>query len=95
MLTFRDTDKTFELLGDLLKKNISKNYNVYVVNLSDKKIMYEFAKENCFDERDWVKNAVRINLLKDYFNHLLSLQDLSKNQIKDGCHLFLAICVID
>ena len=29
--------------------------------------MYEFAKENCFDERVWVIKALGINLLKRLF----------------------------
>ena len=49
LLTFRDTDKKFVLRGDLLKMITNRNYNVDHVNLSDKKILYEFAKEMNFD----------------------------------------------
>ena len=49
LLTFRDTDKKFELQGDLSKKKTNKNYNVDLAILPDKKIMYEFAKEMYFD----------------------------------------------
>ena len=49
MLTFRDTGKEFELKGDLLKMTANKNYNVDLASLSDKKIMYDFAKEMNFD----------------------------------------------
>ena len=45
LLTFRDTNKQFELKGDLLKMITNKNYNVDLVSLSDKKLMYDFAKE--------------------------------------------------
>ena len=49
MLTFRDTNKAFELKGDLLKMITNKNYNVNLANLPDKKTMYDFAKEMNFD----------------------------------------------
>ena len=51
LLTFRDTNKQFELKGDLLKMVTNKNYNVNNASLSDKKLMYDFAKEMHFDER--------------------------------------------
>ena len=51
MLTFRDTDKNFELHGDLLKLITNKNYNVDLANLADKKLMYEFAKLLYFVEK--------------------------------------------
>ena len=46
---FRDTSKTFELKGDLLKMITNKNYNVDLASLQDKKLMYDFAKEMHFD----------------------------------------------
>ena len=49
LLTFRDTNKVFELKGDLLKMITNKNYNVDLASLHDKKIMYDFAKEMNFD----------------------------------------------
>ena len=39
LLTFRDTNKQFELKGDLLKMITNKNYNVNHASLSDKKLM--------------------------------------------------------
>ena len=51
LLTFRDTNKQFELKGDLLKMITNKNYNVNHASLSDKKLMYDFAKEMHFDKR--------------------------------------------
>ena len=44
LLTIRDTDKQFDLKGDLLKMITNKNYNVDLAKLSDKQIMYDFAK---------------------------------------------------
>ena len=49
MLTFRDTNKQFELKGDLLEMITSTKFNVDLASLSDKKLMYDFAKEMHFD----------------------------------------------
>ena len=51
MLTFRDTNKQFELNGDLLKMITISKFNVDLASLSDKKLMYDFAKEMHFDVR--------------------------------------------
>ena len=59
ILTFRDTGKEFELKGDLLKMITNKNYNVNHASLSDKKLMYEFAKEMYFDERRVGSKSIR------------------------------------
>ena len=50
LLTFRDSGKAFELKGELLKMITNKNYNVNHASLSDKKLMYDFAKEMNFDK---------------------------------------------
>ena len=49
LLTFRKTDKKFELRGDRLKLITNKNYNVDLSSLSDKKLIIDFVKETCFD----------------------------------------------
>ena len=49
ILKFRDTSKEIEIKGDLLKVITNKNYNVDLASLSDKKLMYDFAKEMNFD----------------------------------------------
>ena len=49
LLTFRDSNKQFELKGDLLKMITNENYNVDLASLSDKKLMYDFRKEMNFD----------------------------------------------
>ena len=68
LLTFRDTGKEFELKGDLLKMIANKNYNVDLASLSDKKLLYDFAKEMNFDVKAPCKKSTRdrttINLLK-------------------------------
>ena len=51
MLTFRDTNKQFELKGDLLEKITNSKFNVDLASLSDKKLMYDFAKEMHFDPK--------------------------------------------
>ena len=51
LLTFRDTNKIFELKGDLLKMITNKNYNVDLASLQDRKILYDFAKEMNLDMR--------------------------------------------
>ena len=68
LLTFRDTDKEFELKGDLLKMITNKNFNVDLASLADKKIMYDFAKEMHFDTKAQGNKSTRdrtlIKLLK-------------------------------
>ena len=49
MLTFRDTNKQFELKGYLLEMITNSKYNVDLASLQDKKLMYDFAKEMHFD----------------------------------------------
>ena len=68
LLTLRDTGKVFELKGDLLKMITNNKYNVYLASLSDKKQMYNFAKEMNFDVRGQGRKSTRdrtlINLIR-------------------------------
>ena len=68
LLTFRDTGKVFKLEGDLLKMITNKNYNVDLVSLQDKKLLYDFAKGMNFDlkaqGRKSTPDSFLINLLK-------------------------------
>ena len=68
MLTFRDTNKQFELTGDLLKMITNKDYNVNLASLQDKKLLYAFAKEMNFDAKALGTKSTRdrtlIKLLK-------------------------------
>ena len=59
MLTFRDTNKQFELKGDLLEMITNSNYNVNLAKLQDKKLMYDFAKEMHFDLKALGKKSNR------------------------------------
>ena len=68
LLTFRDSNKQFELKGGLLKMITNKNYIVDLASLQDKKIMYDIAKEMNFDMRAQGNKTTRdrtlIKLLK-------------------------------
>ena len=68
LLTFRDTNKEFELKGDLLKMKTNRNYNVDHASLQEKKLMYDFAKEMNFDTKAQGEKSTRdrtlIKLLK-------------------------------
>ena len=59
MLTFRYTDKQFDLQGVFLKMITNKNYKVDLAKFSDKKLLYDFAKEMYFDEKTPVKKSTR------------------------------------
>ena len=68
MLTFRDTNKQFELKGNLLEMITNSKFNVDLASLSDKKLMYDFAKEMHFDQNAVGNKSIRdrklIKLLK-------------------------------
>ena len=59
ILTFRDTNKQFELKGDLLEMITNSKFNVDLASLSDKKLMYDFAKEMNFDMRAQGNKSIR------------------------------------
>ena len=59
MLTFRDTNKQFELTGDLLEMITNKDYNVDHASLAEKKLMFDFAKEMHFDLKAVGKKPTR------------------------------------
>ena len=63
MLTFRDTNKQFELKRDLLKMITNTKYNVNLASLADKKLMYDFAKEMRFDMKAPGRKSTRDNTL--------------------------------
>ena len=59
MLTFRDTNKQFELKGDLLEMITNSKFNVNLASLADKKLMYDFAKEMHFDTKAPGNKSIR------------------------------------
>ena len=63
LLTFRDTNEVFELKGDLLKVITNKNHNVELASLSDKNLMYDFAKEMNFNMKAQGNKSTQVELL--------------------------------
>ena len=61
MITFRDSNKTFKLEGDLLKILTNHKFNVDHSNQQDRKIIYEFAKEMNYDTKRTGTPSVRHN----------------------------------
>ena len=68
LLTFRDTNKQFELKGDLLKMITNTKYNVNLASLADKKLMYDFAMEMHFDTKAQGRKSTRDNTLIKLLN---------------------------
>ena len=68
MLTFRDTNKQFELKGDLLEMITNSKYNVDLASLTGKKLMYDFAKEMNFDQKAVGKKSIRDRTLIKLLN---------------------------
>ena len=61
MITFRDSNKSFRLEGDLLKVITNYKFNVDNSSLQDKKLIYEFAKEMKYDIDSIGRPSVRHN----------------------------------
>ena len=81
MLTFRDTDKQFELKGDLLDMITNTKFNVDLASLADKKLMYDFAKEMHFDQKAVGNKSIRDRKLIKLLNSpglLVSASGVSK-----------------
>ena len=62
-LTFRVTDKRFDFQGDVLKIITNKIYTIDLAKLSDKKLMFKFAKKCVSMKELWVIKVIGINLL--------------------------------
>ena len=80
-LTFRDTNKQFELKGDLLEMITNSKFNVDLASLSDKKLMYDFAKEMHFDPKAAGNKSTRDRKLIKLLNSpgiLVSASGVSK-----------------
>ena len=81
MLTFRDTNKQFELKGDLLEMITNSKFNVDLASLSDKELMYDFAKEMHFDPKASGNKSTRDRKLKKLLNSpglMISASGVSK-----------------
>ena len=59
MITFRDTNKTFRLEGDLLKVMTNYKFNADYSSPQDKKLIYEFAKEMNYDTKSTGRPSTR------------------------------------
>ena len=59
-MIFRDTDKTFELQVDLLKKKLTTTI-MLILLIYQTKSLYEFPKEVYFDQKHQVINVPEIN----------------------------------
>ena len=68
MLTFHDTNKQFELKGDLLEMITNSKFNVDLASLADKKLMYDFANEMHFDPKASGNKSIRDRKLKKLLN---------------------------
>ena len=102
LLTFGETDEKLKLQGDLLKMMINKT--ITWAKSQDRKILYDFAKENCFDEKTLGIKSTRdkslIGLLKPR-GMMVSASCVSSShkknlpQTEDFCHLILMNYLID
>ena len=59
MITFRDSNKSFRLEGDLLKVITNHKFNVDHSSPQDKKLIYEFAKEMNYDTKSTGRPSTR------------------------------------
>ena len=59
MITFRDSNKSFRLEGDLLKVITNHKFNVDHSSPQDKKLIYEFAKEMNYDAKSTGRPSIR------------------------------------
>ena len=59
MITFRDSNKTFRLGGDLLKVITNYKFNADHSSPQDKKLIYEFAKEMKYDTKSTGRPSTR------------------------------------
>ena len=59
MITFRDSNKTFRLEGDLLKVITNYKFNAGHSSPQDKKLIYEFAKERNYDTKSTGRPSTR------------------------------------
>ena len=59
MITFRDSNKSFRLEGDLLKLITNYKFNADHSSSQDKKLIYEFAKEMNYDTKSTGRPSIR------------------------------------
>ena len=59
MITFRDSNKSYRLEGDLLKVITNHKFNADYSSPQDKKLIYEFAKEMNYDTKSTGRPSTR------------------------------------
>ena len=59
MITFRDSNRSFKLEGDLLKLITNHKFNASHSSPQDKKLIYEFAKEMNYDTKSPGRPSIR------------------------------------
>ena len=69
MITFRDSNKSFRLEGDLLKVITNYKFNVDHSNPQDKKIIYGLAKEMKYDTKSTGRPSTRHESMVRLLNH--------------------------
>ena len=68
MITFRDSNKSFKLEGDLLKLITDYKFNANHSSPQDKKLIYEFAKEMNCDTKSIGRPNIRHNSIVKILN---------------------------
>ena len=68
MITFRDSDRSFKLEGDLLKLITNHKFNADHSSPRDKKLIYEFAKEMNYDTKSIGRPSIRHNSVVKILN---------------------------
>ena len=68
MTTFRDSNQSFKLEGDLLKLITDYQFNANHSSPQDKKLIYEFAKEMNYDTKSIGRPSIRHNSIVKILN---------------------------
>ena len=80
MITFRDSNKTFKLDGDLLKVVTNYKFNADHSSPQDKKLIYEFAKEMNYDTKSTGRPSIRhSSIIKKNFTSYHGFWHLKNN----------------
>ena len=82
MITFRDSNKTFRLEGDLLKVITNYKFNADHSSTQDKKLIYEFAKEMKYDTKSTDRPSTRhTSIIKTLESPAIMVSGISKTII--------------
>ena len=82
MITFRDSNKSFRLEGDLLKLITNCKFNADHSSPQDKKLIYEFAKEMNYDTKSTGRPSTRhTSIIKILESPAIMASGISKTKI--------------